>query len=136
MKSIKVWIGSFIIVSLVDYLWHSVIFASFYSKALADAAYMTAGKVAPLLPFLVVGDLVLTIILVMALADQGKAMMKGAVVGLLVIAHLAIVNHALIPGWDVSIIVADAIFGLVAGLLTGIYIDWAGKKSGQSPAQM
>ncbi len=138
------FIVTFIVVSVIDYLWHSVIFASFYTSALAGAAYFgPTGAVAPLLPYLIVSDALLAIIFLWFIPQMGgnnsssTLAMRGGLLGLLTIGHLATVNHALIHGWAGSVIFADGAFGLVTGVIVSFIIGAFYRKSmAQKPAGM
>lgn len=122
-KFYRNWAISFIVLFLVDFLWHGLIFASFYAGALASIGRFVEGKLTPLIPFLALGDILValgyTYFVVAASATNGRYAINGLVAGLVMTGSLAVFNHAILAGWDTSIMGADLAFSIVAGLILG-----------------
>ena len=129
------WLCTFVVVSLIDYLWHAVIFVGFYNKEMVGAAYYVNGTIAPLIPFKVLSAVLLAILFVWVIPQMGGDNSKGTLAwrgglyGVLSIAYLGLVNHAVVPGWTLPVVCLDTVFGLVAGLVASYIVGYFYRKS-------
>ena len=136
MKKGLVWafISTFIVVTLIDGLWHGVVFASFYNANLHGAAYYVGDAVMPLIAYKVLSAAFLTGIFMWVIPKMGgdnssSAMAKrGALYGFFSIIYLGLVNHAVVPGWQLSVVAVDACFGLVVGFAASYVIGYFYRK--------
>lgn len=122
-KFYKNWLVSFIVLFLVDFLWHGLIFAAFYAKQLADIGRFSGGKLAALVPFLAIGDILVALgysyFVPAASAVTKRYVVNGLVAGIVITGSFAIFNHAILAGWANAIMGADLAYGVVAGLILG-----------------
>ena len=124
-KFFKNWGLSFILEFVLTYVWHGIVFVSFYSGQLQKIGHFTAdGKLAPLIAFLALGDILLGLgysyFLPAISAVNGKYVVNGLVFGLVATGSLTILNHGIIAEWGFGILFADLCFGIIAGLLQGV----------------
>ena len=137
------WICTFITVTVIDGLWHGVIFASFYNANLVGAAYYVNGAVMPLIPFKVLSAAILSGIFMWILPQMGgnnsvsTLAWRGAIYGLVSIFYLGLVNHAVVPGWTLPVVFLDSLFGLVVGWIASYIVGYFVRKAmSQMPHKM
>jgi len=131
LRYVLLWVMSFVFTSLVDALWHLVIFKKSYVEGIRPMARMNGEKIsfkagpALLSQVLVVTSLV---ILVLVAAKDGTsflAALVGALAGVLAISVYGITNYSLFKDWNLSLTVLEFIWGPLLGGMSGLFVHWA-----------
>lgn len=135
------WLSTFVVMSVADILWHTLILGQFYGHALAEVARTANGAPQPLIPYFLVGDLIFAFILTFYMPvpagdnSSKNLMIRGMVLGGLMTMHYTVVNHAVLGGWPASTILPDTIYGILIGTLasfiTGYFVRKAIAKTPQ-----
>jgi uncharacterized membrane protein len=130
LRSVALWVLSFVFTSAIDALWHLVLFKRSYSDGLKPMARQKDGKI--ILkggPGLLAQALVITcLILLVVLAAKGSFLLSAAVgslAGILAISVYGITNYALLKDWSLTMTVLEVIWGPILGGLSGSFIFWA-----------
>jgi uncharacterized membrane protein len=129
LKYAVLWAVSFIGVSLLDALWHLVLWGRIYRRDIVKVAAVVDGKlVLNNLSGALSQVLVITAFVVLASLQfsSGKpafnaiiACMMGGILGISV---YGLVNHWLIRDWSVSITILEAVWGPAIGAFAGFFI--------------
>ncbi len=133
MKYIFLFLSSFIFTSLIDVVWHILLFGSIYQKRMEKIAPMADGqlniKALPglLSQVLVVSMLVLLINYKRPELELMDGAIIGAAAGVLAISVYGLVNYALVKNWTLDITILEVIWGPMLGGLSGMFIVWAKK---------
>jgi uncharacterized membrane protein len=126
------WLLGFLFTSLIDALWHFVLFGKAYREGLKLLARMREGRISPrfgaalLAQVLVVTSLV---VLVSSVAGGGTVMLAAAVGGLagvLAISVYGVTNYALFKDWSLLLTWLEFVWGPILGALSGAFLFWAG----------
>jgi uncharacterized membrane protein len=129
----KSWILSLIVLFVVDVLWHALIFAGFYLDTMGDVVRVGSGRVAPMLQFIALGDVIASFgyayFLAATCSAGGRFVMNGALAGLVIHAPFTLWNYALIPGWDGSLAAFDTVYAVVQGLIQGFLFQWMNRSA-------
>ncbi len=132
---------TFVVLSVLDFLWHTAVFSGFYSSALQPVGNLGPnGQIAPLVPFLLLGDVIMTCLFVFFIPQMGgnnstkTLAMRGAAIGLLAVLHFPIAGHAVVKGFPSSIILLDGLYGLFVGLVVSFIIGYFVRKAVASPS--
>lgn len=128
------WVASFLGISVVDALWHLVLWSGTYRADIRKVAAIVDGKpVFHNFSGLLSQVLVITAFVVLAsLQFQSGAPVTRAVVacamgGILGISVYGLVNHWLIRDWSAAMTVLEAVWGPLIGAFAGWFIASAGK---------
>lgn len=137
-KFYRNWFITLVVLVVMDVVWHIVIFKSFYGSALDGVARVEGGRLSPLIPFIILGDIVVSfgytyLVSALSLADR-KFVLNGLVVGLVVTGSFSIFNYALIPNWPMSVVVVDALNGAVFGAVIGWLLKALNKSASAAPS--
>lgn len=131
LKYLLVWLITFVAVSVLDALWHLVLFKNLYLEGLRPVARMQDGQLAMKgLPGLLSQVLVITAYMVLVLykaPDDMNALdaaIVGAAGGALAISVYGLVNYALVDGWGSTITILEVIWGPLIGAISGLIIVW------------
>ena len=134
LKYALLWLASFIVISVVDALWHLGIWGKVYRADIRKVAAIVDGKPAfNNMSGLVSQVLVITAFVVLASLHfhSDAPVLKSAVAcmmgGILGISVYGLVNHWLIRGWSPAMTALEAVWGPVIGAFAGFFIAWAGK---------
>lgn len=125
-RFLKGFILSFVLFTLLDAAWHGSIMADFYSQRLIvlNPGMITAPSFAPLILVLEAINAACITYFVLKTASNSTPLADGAwtgaVLGFTVIASVNVLNHVLIPGWDLTMVAVDTAWGTVTGLIAGI----------------
>jgi uncharacterized membrane protein len=130
-----VYLLSFIGISIIDALWHLVLFGKQYSQWFAPVARMVDGKLALQLTPGILSQLLLvaaTMFLVLYKTGGHPKLYQGALIGaacgILAISVYGLVNYALINNWGLEITILEVLWGPMIGALGGMTIAYlAGK---------
>jgi len=119
---IKLYFATLAVFLLIDMLWLGVVARGLYSKYLGYLLSPSPNWTAAVLFYLlfVVGVLVFAVLPGLQAASLGKALLLGALFGLLTYATYDLTNLATIRDWPVFITIVDLIWGtLLATLVSG-----------------
>ena len=125
------WVMAFVFTSLIDALWHLVIFKKSYVEGIKPMARMTGEKISfKSGPGLLSQVLVVTslVILVLVAAKDGTsflAALVGALAGVLAISVYGVTNYSLFKDWNLTLTVLEFIWGPLLGGLSGLFVHWA-----------
>lgn len=128
IKNIILFISAFIFTSLVDIVWHVLLFGNTYKKGLEKIANVTDGnmklKALPglLSQVLVVSSISFIVLYKNTNNDYLSAFLLGAACGTLAITVYGLVNYALIKNWGLDITILEVIWGPIIGGLSGLFI--------------
>jgi len=123
MNMLLVYVGTFIGASIIDALWHVVLFGSMY-RVLTPPL---------LVPEILSRILFVTALVFMVLYKTGghpkmrESTMIGAVVGILAISIYGLTNFAL-HTWSLELALLEVVWGPIAGALYGVVIAFLSKK--------
>lgn len=139
-KFYKHWLVVFIVLFVVDFLWHGAIFSKFYAGQLEEIGrFAASGKLSPLIAFLAIGDILVslgyTYFVTAVSATTKKYVTNGFVAGLVITGSFTMFNHAILNEWGMAITLADLAYGIVAGLVLGCVLMWL-KKEKSAPSAM
>lgn len=134
LKYAALWIVSFIGISLVDALWHLVLWKKAYVRGIQKVAAVVDGKLVlnnlsgALSQVLVVTAMVVLASLQFASGKPAQnaviACMMGGILGISV---YGLVNHWLIKDWNITITLLEVVWGPVIGALAGLIIVWTAR---------
>ena len=131
IRYLLVWIMSFAFTSIIDAIWHLVIFKKAYIEGLKPLARMSGDKIVlnPLAGVLA-QVLVVTCIVFLVLFKAGKghfleAALIGIAAGVLAISVYGVTNYALFKDWSLKLAVLEFIWGPFLGGLSAIFVIWA-----------
>jgi uncharacterized membrane protein len=125
------WVMAFVFTSLIDSLWHLVVFKKSYTEGIKPLARMAGGKVSfKAGPGLLSQVLVVTclVVLVLVAAKDGSpllAVLVGALAGVLAISVYGITNYSLFKDWNLTLTVLEFVWGPLLGGLSGLFVHWA-----------
>ena len=130
-----VYLLSFVAISIIDAIWHLVLFGKLYSQRFAPVARMVDGKLdLQLLPgilsqlLLVAATMFLVLYKTGGNPKLGAGALIGAACGILAISVYGLVNFALINHWGLEITILEVLWGPMIGALGGVTIAYlAGK---------
>ncbi len=133
MTLVKNWVTAFISLFVMSFIWHNVILTDFYTKNLSEIGRYTDGAVAPLLPYLALGVLLIALgfaLFVPALSKTTKDYaLNGFLAGLSITGSFAVLSHAIFTGWNTNLMFADASYGIISGILTALILMTVNKKT-------
>ena len=122
----KFWkhsIVAFILLFVLTYLWHNLIFASQYGVHLAGIVRMVNGAPAPRFAWFILAHVIVALAFAMLLPmiskHKGEFLKNGATLGLLTFGFFAILSHGLFGNWTTWLMGMDVAFGIIAGGITG-----------------
>ena len=125
-KFIRNWIIVFVVLFLIDFVWHGAIFKGYYTSQLIDFARSSSGKLAGLVQYMIIADLLASLAysyFVPARSSADGAYLKNTIVlALIVVGFYAFTNAALIDGWGFGVVLADLAYAIVAGAVVGFVI--------------
>jgi uncharacterized membrane protein len=134
LKYALLWLVSFIVISVVDALWHLGIWGKVYSADIKRVAVVIDGKpVFNNVSGLLSQVLVITAFVVLAAlhfhseAATLKSVLSCVMGGILGVSVYGLVNHWLIRDWSPAMTVLEAVWGPLIGAFAGFFIAWAGK---------
>jgi uncharacterized membrane protein len=121
---------AFIVMSLVDALWHMVIFGRVYSKGLLPLARTEDGKMKInllftfLSQFLFVASLVFLVLFTVPGGELPNAALVGAFAGTLAISVYGVTNYALFKDCGLNLTLLELIWGPVLGAIGGLFTSF------------
>jgi len=125
MRGILLYIGTFFIFLLVDAIWLGLVAKNLYQQQLGHLMADSVNWIAAILFYLlfVGGILVLAVIPAAAEQNLGKALLYGAIFGLICYATYDLTNLATIKDWPLKIVIIDMVWGTILSTLvsTGGY---------------
>lgn len=125
------WVMSFIFTSLIDALWHLVLFRRSYSQGIKPLARMSGEKMAfqpvagLLSQVLVVSGIVFLVLMLAGKGSYGTAFLVGAAAGVLAISVYGVTNYALFKDWNLTLTLLELVWGPILGGLSGLFVFWA-----------
>lgn len=131
MKYILLFISSFIFTSLIDVVWHILLFGSIYQQRIKQVAPMVDGQLAiKSVPGLLSQVLVVSMLMVLINYQRPElrlmdGLVVGAAAGVLAITVYGLVNYALIKNWTLDITILEVVWGPILGGLSGLFMVWA-----------
>jgi uncharacterized membrane protein len=131
IRYILVWLISFAFTSIVDVIWHLVIFKKAYTEGMKPLARMSGNKMAfNAIAGLLAQVLVVTCIVFLVLFKAGErnfleAALIGMAAGILAITVYGLTNYALFKDWSLKLAVLEVIWGPVLGGLSAVFVLWA-----------
>ncbi len=132
-KFIRNWSFSFVLAVIPDVLWHRVFFGSFYGTSHEGVARVVDGRLAPLIPFIIVMDIFFalgfTYFVNRVSMQNNRYVLNGLLFGLVVVGYFSLASYALVPNWHAGVAVLDVGAGLLAGLLQGLLFWYLNRKT-------
>jgi uncharacterized membrane protein len=125
------WVMSFVFTSLIDALWHLVLFRRSYAQGIKPLARMSGEKMAfqpaagLLSQVLVVSGIVFLVLMLAGKGNYGTAFLVGAAAGVLAISVYGVTNYALFKDWNLTLTVLELVWGPILGGLSGLFVFWA-----------
>jgi uncharacterized membrane protein len=126
-KFYKNWFVSFIVLFVIDVVWHRGIFNSFYVSTMGQVVRVTSGALSPLLHFIAVGDVAaslgyVSLVIPTSMANK-RFLMNGAIAGLAIHGSFTLWNYALIPQWGASLTAFDILYAILQGSIQGFLLQ-------------
>jgi uncharacterized membrane protein len=125
-KFARNWFVSFLVLFVVDVVWHRVIFNSFYVATMGDVVRVTSGALSPIIPFIAVADvgaaLAYVSLVIPVARPKNQFLTYAAIAAIGIHGSFTIWNYALIPGWDASLTLFDLVYALVQGVIQGLLL--------------
>lgn len=129
-RNIFWYLVSFTFTSLIDVVWHILLFGKIYAKRMQDIAPMQQGQMAiKAIPGLLSQVLVVSMMLFLVSYGQADSNLKtgaliGAAAGVLAISVYGLVNYALVKNWTLDITILEVVWGPILGGLSGLFAVW------------
>ncbi|MDI6697788.1 MAG: DUF2177 family protein [Candidatus Saccharicenans sp.] len=128
LKFIWLWVITLVLVSLVDALWHLVIFGRVYREDFKALAILRNDRIVfrTVYGFLAQLVLVSCLVLLVILRDPARAkisVLVGALVGLLAITVYGLTNYALIKDWSPRLMILEVVWGPLLGAWGGLVVS-------------
>ncbi|MDI6848604.1 MAG: DUF2177 family protein [Candidatus Saccharicenans sp.] len=128
LKFIWLWVITLALVSLVDALWHLVIFGRVYREDFKALAILRNDRIVfrTVYGFLAQLVLVSCLVLLVILRDPARAkisVLVGALVGLLAITVYGLTNYALIKDWSPRLMILEVVWGPLLGAWGGLVVS-------------
>lgn len=126
IDALKLFVPTYIIGMLVDFVWLGVVASSLYKNQLGtllrSTTAFTAGHwfSAALVYVAIVGGSMLFVL--PRATSYGTAALYGALFGLITYAIYELTNYALLNGWPLTIVFVDIAWGAALGALTGVVL--------------
>lgn len=124
-----VYIGTFIIVSVIDYVWHLVLLRKPFEEGISKVGVVVDGqiKIQDARAGLISQILVVGAIMFLVLYGRADpALLDGALIGsaggVLAISVYGLVNRALIKGWNKTITALEVAWGPILGAFAGVIV--------------
>lgn len=134
MDILKVFVPTYSIGLLIDFLWIGVIANGFYKSQLGQ--FLRATKdftpghwVATALVYVAIVGGIFYFVLP-RVHTLGQAAAAGAIFGLVVYAVYECTNYALVRGWPAPVVVVDILWGITLCALTAVIAFWLKGKMG------
>ncbi len=127
----KALLAAFVVTLIGDYLWHNVLLLDFYTGKLAGVNGGTVPDFSPSILVLEVLSSAVTAYFVLVAARKGtmaEAAFHGGLLGLAMVGAINFLNHALVAGWDTTLVSVDTAFGVILGALAGVAVLTATKR--------
>ncbi|MDI6845021.1 MAG: DUF2177 family protein [Candidatus Saccharicenans sp.] len=129
-KFLTLWVITLVLVSLVDALWHLVIFGRAYREDFKVLAILKNNRIVfrTFYGFLAQLVLVSCLILLVIFRDPEKvkfSVLVGAMAGLLAITVYGLTNYALIKDWSPRLMVLEVVWGPLLGAWGGLVVSLA-----------
>ncbi|MFB0566790.1 MAG: DUF2177 family protein [Candidatus Aminicenantaceae bacterium] len=130
LRLVVLWVLSFIFTSIIDVIWHLVIFGKLYSQGIKPLARMSGDNLAfKAFPGILSQVLVVTCIVFLVLykAQKGNFLegaLIGACAGVLAITVYGVTNYALFKDWGQDLTILEVVWGPILGGLSGIFVAW------------
>ena len=122
-RFVKQLLVVFVVLFVWSFAWHGPLFGGFYETNLSQIARYASGKVAPLMPYLALGNLLIALGFAMYVPPISKGtkefVKNGAWMGLVTFGSFAVMSHALFAGWNSGLMLADTAYSIVAGAIGG-----------------
>lgn len=135
MNIFLVYLLSFIGTSIIDALWHLVVFGKQYGEWFAPVARMVNGQIAvQWLPGVLSQLLIVSSIMFVVLyktkgrPKMTEAALMGSIGGILSVSVYGLVNFSLINNWGLEITILEFIWGPMMGVASGIFVAYLAKK--------
>ncbi len=128
LKFLWLWVITLVLVSLVDALWHLVIFGRAYREDFKALAILQNDRIVfrTVYGFLAQLVLVSCLVLLVILRDPARvkiSVIVGALVGLLAITVYGLTNYALIKDWSPRLMILEVVWGPLLGAWGGLVVS-------------
>lgn len=130
-----VYLLSFGAASILNAVWHLLLFQNQYGLWLLPVARMVDGKIAfqPIPALLSQALFVAATMFFVLLGTKGhqkseRAALIGAACGILAISVCGLANYAVIGNWGIEMTILEVVWGPMLGAGTGMTIAYLGKK--------
>lgn len=128
LKFLWLWVITLVLVSLVDALWHLVIFGRAYREDFKALAILQNDRIVfrTVYGFLAQLVLVSCLVLLVILRDPARvkiSVLVGALVGLLAITVYGLTNYALIKDWSPRLMILEVVWGPLLGAWGGLVVS-------------
>lgn len=134
MLYLVLWLVSFVVISIVDAIWHLLLFGSIYSADIKKVAPLADGKIdinatpGILSQVLVVSAVVILVVIGLRANQNTQTIaLVGAVAGILAISVYGLVNYAIIKDWSFRMTVLEVIWGPILGASAALFVAWLHK---------
>ena len=125
MRTIYIYLLSFIVFLLLDGIWLGYITPEFYQEQLGEVIDMSVRPAAAGIFYLCYIAGIMYFIILPALADQqaNQALWRGALLGGLCYATYDMTNWATIAGWPGIVVIVDVLWGMfITGMTSFIVV--------------
>jgi uncharacterized membrane protein len=117
------WLITFIVLTVLNFLFHGVWAYSFFYGELKNIIYATTGEVHSSFVALDYALIAAANLYFTINASQKnyviQGMISGGILGLIAFGTWNLVNYAFIPRWPISIVVVDIPWHIVVGIISG-----------------
>lgn len=129
LEIVLIYVGTFVAVSVIDYVWHLVLLRKPFEAGIAKVGVVVDGqiKIQDGLAGLISQVLVIGAIMFLVLYGRPEpTLLDGALIGgaggILAISVYGLVNRALIKGWNKTITALEVAWGPMLGASAGVII--------------
>ncbi|MGB9836321.1 MAG: DUF2177 family protein [Candidatus Saccharicenans sp.] len=133
LKMTLLWILAFVLFSLVDAIWHLVIFRHAYQQDFRPLARVVGEKIVfratwgVLAQFFLVSSLII-LVLMKNPSSLKDSVLVGLLAGVLAITVYGFTNYSLMKDWSLRLTLLEAIWGPIlgswGGLVVGVLYRW------------
>ncbi len=128
LKYVLLWIITLVLFSLVDALWHLVLFGRAYKADFKVLALIQNDLIVFRSSYGFLAQLVLVscLILLVLLRDPGNikiSLLVGTLVGLLTITVYGLTNYALMKDWSPRLMILEVVWGPLLGAWGGLVVS-------------
>jgi len=128
----KIFVVSFVVLAVLDFLWLGVVMSKFYNVELGSLARRAGDSLAPHWPSVILVYFLMALGLSMfvvsaSVGQPASAALRGALFGLVVYGIYDLTNFGTLIGWSIKLTVVDILWGMTIYAIAGAIVTWIGK---------